>query len=239
MVSVMRWLPFRSARGSHVRYGPSRRGHKRWLSAIAITCLFLSALPVLADPVTIAALGDSLTQGYGLPPGDGLVPQLQAWLDRQGVETVVLNAGVSGDTTAGGLARVDWTLTPDIDALIVSLGGNDFLRGLDPKVTRENLDAILGKADAAGLPVLLIGLHASRNYGADYQRDFDAIFPELAARHGALLYPSFFDALGSGAGAVDGGLMQADGIHPNKAGVARVVEAIGPVVLQLVERAQK
>lgn len=187
--------------------------------------------------MVVAALGDSLTQGYGLPQGDGLVPQLQAWLDAHGVETRLINAGVSGDTTAGGLARVDWTLTPDVQALIVSLGGNDFLRGIDPAVTRANLDAILTHADAKGLPVLLIGLHAAGNYGPDYQAAFDAIFPDLAKAHGALLYPGFFDPLGTPDGTVvDPGLMQADGIHPNARGVARVVDSIGPKVLELVER---
>lgn len=230
----MRWVP-----GSFVRYGSPRGGRKHRLAGIILSCLALSALPAVADPVTIVALGDSLTQGYGLPPGDGLVPQLQGWLDRHDAGAVVLNAGVSGDTTAGGLARVGWTLTPEVDAMIVSLGGNDFLRGLDPGVTRANLAAILDRADASGLPLLLIGLHAAPNYGADYQRDFDAIFPELAAEHGALLYPSFFTALGGDAATVDPALMQPDGIHPNREGVARVVESLGPLVLELVGRASR
>lgn len=198
------------------------------------------AAPAIADPVTIAALGDSLTQGYGLPPDDGLVPQLQAWLEAHGADAVVLNAGVSGDTTAGGLARVDWTLTPDVDAMILALGGNDFLRGIDPKVTRANLDAILTKADAKGIPVLLIGLKVSPNYGADYQQAFDAIYPDLAKKHGTLFYPSFFDALGgANGGQVDTDLIQPDGLHPNKQGVALEVNAIGPLVLDLIKRAAK
>ncbi|MCR8724208.1 arylesterase [Frigidibacter sp. SLM-1] len=211
--------------------------HKRWLAAFAVSVTL--AAPLQAEPVVVAALGDSLTQGYGLPQGDGLVPQLQAWLDAQGVETRLINAGVSGDTTAGGLARIDWTLTPDVQALIVGLGGNDFLRGIDPALTRSNLDAILDRAEARGLPVLLIGLHSAGNYGPEYKAAFDAIFPDLAAAHGALLYPDFFEALTSDDGpGIDPELMQADGIHPNAKGVALVVQSLGPKVLELIDRVE-
>jgi acyl-CoA thioesterase-1 len=113
-----------------------------------------------AEPVTIAALGDSLTAGYGLPNGDGFVPQMQAWLDANGAEVTLLNAGVSGDTTAGGLSRTDWTLTPDVDGMLLALGGNDYLRGLDPALSRTNLDGILTKAAAADVDAMLIGLTA-------------------------------------------------------------------------------
>ncbi len=189
--------------------------------------------------MTVAALGDSLTQGYGLPPEQGFVPQLQHWLEANGVEATVLNAGVSGDTTAGGLARLDWTLTPEVDALIVNLGGNDMLRGIDPAVSRANLEAILAGAEARGLPVLLISLAAPGNYGADYKAAFDAIFPELAAKHGALLAPNYFAPLvDSATRRLDPALMQDDGIHPSAAGVARTVEALGPLVRDLVERAK-
>ncbi len=193
-------------------------------------------LPAAAEPVTVAALGDSLTQGFGLPAEDGFVPQLQVWLTDHGADVVVLNAGVSGDTTAGGLARLDWTLGPEVDAMIVTLGGNDLLRGLDPAEVRGNLDAILTGAEARGVRVLLVGMRATGNYGADYKAEFDAIYPELAARHGAALYPFFFEGLLSGTDEQTAreAYMQPDGIHPNAAGVARIVAAMGPAVLALI-----
>ena len=120
----------------------------------------LCAGAALAEPVTVLALGDSLTAGYGLPPDDGFVPVLEGWLAERGIEAEIVNAGVSGDTTAGGLSRVEWSLTPEVDAMIVALGGNDFLRGLDPALARENLDGILDAAGARGLPVLLVGIDA-------------------------------------------------------------------------------
>ncbi|PWR00902.1 arylesterase [Meridianimarinicoccus roseus] len=196
------------------------------------------------DTVTVAALGDSLTQGYGLAQGDGFVPQLQRWLDAQEIGAEVLNAGVSGDTTAGGLSRLGWTLTDDVDALIVALGGNDLLRGIPPETARANLDAILTQARASGLPVLLIGVTAPGNFGPDYKDAFDAIYPELAAKHGALLVPSFLAPIEAArdAGGKDGALralMQPDGIHPNARGVALVVDAVGPKVAELVARADQ
>lgn len=188
-----------------------------------------------AEPVTIAALGDSLTQGYGLPNGEGFVPQLQGWLDEAGAEVTLVNAGVSGDTTAGGLSRIAWTLTEDVDALIVALGGNDLLRGIDPAVSRANLDGILSEARGRGLPVLLVGMDAPANYGADFEAAFDAMYPELAEHHGALFHPNFLGALaaiGDRAEAL-AKYMQGDGIHPNRDGVALIVQAIGPDVQKL------
>lgn len=190
-----------------------------------------------ADAPEVVALGDSLTAGYGLPEGEGFVPQLQAWLHAQGSDAVVTNAGVSGDTSAGGLARLDWSLTPGTDALIVALGGNDLLRGLDPAATRANLDAILGQARARGLPVLLIGLPGPANFGPDWKAEFDAIFPDLAAKHGALLEPDFLAALGGPDPEALRPLMQADAIHPNAEGVRRIVARIGPRVLELLKPA--
>lgn len=185
----------------------------------------------------MVALGDSLTAGYGLPEDQGLVPQLQAWLGAQGNDAIVINAGVSGDTTAGGLSRLDWSLTPETDALIVTLGGNDLLRGIDPAESRANLDAILAKAKARGLPTLLIGLPAPGNYGPDYKARFDAIYPELAAEYGALLEPNYLTGLGSNDPATLGDLMQADGIHPSAKGVALIVEQLGPKVQELLAKA--
>lgn len=189
-----------------------------------------------AETVTIAALGDSLTQGYGLPVEDGFVPQLEAWLQEQGAEVEVINAGVSGDTTAGGLSRVAWTLTPDVDAMIVNLGGNDLLRGIDPAVSRANLDGILQIAAEAEVPVLFVGLDAPRNYGAEYEAAFEAIYTDLAREYGVELYADFFAPLTLGANldTARGAYMQADGIHPNAQGVSMIVDGIGPAVLDLI-----
>lgn len=197
--------------------------------------LFLLTGVAHAETVTIAALGDSLTQGYGLPMADGFVPQLQRWLGDNGADVTVINAGVSGDTTAGGLSRVDWTLTPDVDAMIVALGGNDFLRGIDPAVSRENLRRILQAAQARGVPVLLIGLEATNNYGADYKTAFDGMYTDLAAEFGAILVPSFFEGIMSAGGDQRAAYFQADGIHPNAAGVTLNVAEIGPRVLDLID----
>lgn len=193
-----------------------------------------------AEPATIAALGDSLTQGYGLAPENGFVPQLQRWLDGQGADVTLVNAGVSGDTTAGGLSRIGWTLTPEVDALIVALGGNDLLRGIDPAVSRANLDGILAEATGRGLPVLLIGMDAPPNYGPDYEAAFEAIYPDLAAKYGVLLHENFLGAL---AALQDRTLaleryMQPDRIHPNAEGVALIVGDIGPRVMELAAEAE-
>ena len=208
-------------------------------SGNAFIALILSTTAVVADPVTVVALGDSLTAGYGLPEGEGFVPQLQKWLDAKGAEAVVVNAGVSGDTSAGGLARLDWSLTPDTDALIVALGGNDLLRGLDPAITRDNLDAILTGAAGRDLPALLIGLPGPTNYGIEWKEQFDAIFPELAKKHGALIEPNFMAGIGGGEPEAMRPYLQADGIHPSAEGVSRIVAQLGPSVLELIERAKR
>lgn len=215
------------------------RGIRNLMAAIMLALVGSAAA---AQPVTVAALGDSLTQGYGLVQEDGFVPKLQAWLDANGTQALILNAGVSGDTTAGGLSRLDWTLNDDVGALIVSLGGNDLLRGIPPETSRANLDAILIKAKAQGLPVLLIGVTAPGNFGPDYKAAFDAIYPDLAATHDTLLIPSFLAPIEavrdeSGDDTAMRTLMQADGIHPNADGVALIVEAVGPKVAQLVAQA--
>mgnify|MGYP003885766099 CR=1 FL=1 len=201
--------------------------------------LVLAGFAASAGQVTVAALGDSLTQGYGLPQGDGFVPQLDRWLRTNGAEVALINAGVSGDTTAGGAARVGWTLTPDVDAMIVTLGGNDLLRGIDPAVARGNLETILKAAQDAGVAVLLIGMQAPGNYGPDYKAAFDAIYPELATAYDTLLADSFFGGLAAADNpAAAAQYMQADGIHPNAEGVRRIVETLGPRVLELIALAQ-
>ena len=199
------------------------------IAAIAL----LTALPAWAQPVTVAALGDSLTQGHGLPQDAGLVPQLQAWLRDRGAQVTLVNAGVSGDTSAGGLARVDWTLTPEVDGLIVALGGNDLLRGIDPGVTRANLAGILDAARKADVPAMLIGIGAPANYGADYQAAFNGVYPDLARTYGVPLVPSMLAPIAAARDPLS--LMQPDGIHPNAQGVRAVVDHIGPQVLEFVE----
>lgn len=199
----------------------------------------LLATPALAETVVIAALGDSLTQGFGLPQEQGFVPQLQSWLDANGADVQLINAGVSGDTTAGGLSRAAWTLTPDVDAMIVALGGNDLLRGIDPAASRTNLEGILQAAAAAQVEVLLVGMQAPGNYGPDYKAAFDGMYPELAEAYGAQLLESFFVGLGDTSDPA--GLrpfVQPDGIHPNAEGVVRIVDGFGPAVLDLIERAR-
>lgn len=206
----------------------------------AAAIIILSNAPVFAEPITLVAFGDSLTQGYGLPPQDGFVPQLQGWLTGVGQDVVVINAGVSGDTIAGGASRIDWTLTPDVDALVVNLGGNDMLRGIDPATSRKNLGAILAAAQAKNLPVLLVSLRAPGNYGADFKADFDAMYGDLAAQYGDLLAENyFFPLIDQSTRLLDPALMQADGIHPNAAGVTKAVENLGPLVVKLLAQVPK
>ncbi|MFZ1468602.1 MAG: arylesterase [Paracoccaceae bacterium] len=221
------------------------RGYGLFRTACNITIALIFSVGVAqAAPASVVALGDSLTAGYGLPPEEGLVPQLQAWLQANGADVVVQNAGVSGDTTAGGLARLDWALSPQTDALIVTLGGNDMLRGLPPAEARANIDAILTAAQARGLPVLLVGMTAPGNFGPAYKADFDRIYPDLAVSHNTLLMPDFFDGFRvAGADMANpasyAAWMQADGLHPNAAGVDLIVQALGPKVQELVAQVGK
>jgi acyl-CoA thioesterase-1 len=178
-----------------------------------------------AEPVRIVALGDSLTAGYGVGPGESFPEQLQAALSERGHEVEVANAGVSGDTASDGLARLEWSVPAEADIVIVELGANDALRGIDPAVTKDALDKILGKLAGRGQPVLLAGMQAPRNLGEDYTAEFDAIYPELAASHQVAFYPFFLNGV-----ATDAALNQADGMHPNAAGVAKIVETILPKV---------
>jgi acyl-CoA thioesterase-1 len=181
----------------------------------------------------LLALGDSLTAGYGLAPEDGFVAQLQRALDDAGLAARVLDGGVSGDTTAGGLARLDWALADEPDAVILELGANDGLRGLDPAATRANLDAMLTRLGQAGKPVLLTGMLAPPNLGPEYGAEFNRIYPELAAAHGIALYPFFLDGV-----AAEPGLNQDDGIHPNAEGVRIIVERLLPSLRDLIAQAR-
>lgn len=216
-----------------VRYGLTSLRNKALAGALLVLATSASA-----ERLHILALGDSLTQGYGLLDQEGFVPQLRDWLQARGHDVRIVNGGVSGDTTAGGLARVEWSLSPEIQGMIVALGGNDLLRGIDPAVSRANLEGILKVAQAKGLEVLLIGMQAPGNYGPEYKAQFDAMYPDLADAYGTLYQESFFEGLMQNAGdpAGFGAFMQSDGIHPNAAGVARIVEAIGPNVEALLAR---
>ena len=208
--------------------------------AAGIAIMLAAPALAAAEPARIVAFGDSLTSGYGLPPEDGFAAQLQRWLADHGTEAEVQNAGVSGDTTAGGLARIDWTLSAPADAMIVTLGGNDLLRGLPPEEARANLDAILARIADKGLPVLLVPMLAPGNYGPDYKASFDAIYADLAADHGAILADPFLApilALPDRQQAL-ADYIQPDGLHPTAKGVALVVEALGPKVLELLRRTE-
>jgi acyl-CoA thioesterase-1 len=187
--------------------------------------------PIQSAPIQIVALGDSLTAGYGLPDKDGFVPRLQAALTEKGVNATVANAGVSGDTSSDGLARLDWSVPDHTDAVIVELGANDMLRGIKPEVTRDALDKILQQLAARHIAVILCGMRAAPNLGADYGAAFERIYPELAAKYGTLLYPFFLDGA-----AGDLKLLQQDGMHPNATGVGLIVERILPKILQLVDQ---
>ena len=184
----------------------------------------------MADPVRILAFGDSLTAGFGLSQEDGFAAQLDRALAQAGVEAEVINGGVSGDTTAGGLARLDWALADDPDLVILELGANDGLRGLDPAETRANLDAMLTRLRESDVPVLLAGMLAPPNLGPEFGKAFNAVYPELAERHDVALFPFFLDGV-----ATDPALNQPDGIHPNRAGVAVIVDRILPHLLPLIE----
>ena len=214
-------------------YGPLTH-----LGKILSLSFLTSVSTVDADErVDILMIGDSLTQGYGLKEQDGLVPQMTEYAFRQGYSIRLINAGVSGDTTAGGLERIAWSMEPGLDAAIVALGGNDMLRGIAPEVVRANMIGILEVIKEANIPLMIVGSIAPNNYGSDYKKDFDRIFPELAQNYDALYLSSLFDPF-----IANGDLnqnmsqfFQADGLHPNAEGVTRIIESIGPVFLKLIE----
>jgi len=199
--------------------------------AAAVIVVVFAAMPAYAEPLRIVALGDSLTAGYGLEAGDAFTGRLEAALKERGHEVVVVNAGVSGDTASDGLARVDWSVGDDADAVIVELGANDALRGVDPAITRDALDKLLARLAERGLPVLVAGMRAPPNLGAEFGALFNPIYPELAAKYGAILYPFFLDGV-----AARTDLNQPDGIHPNAEGVGIVVERMAPSVEALIAR---
>jgi len=196
---------------------------------IALLCL---AAPVQAAPVKILALGDSLTAGYGVAADKSLPAQLQNRLRDDGVDATVINAGVSGDTTAGGLARVDWALAEKPSHALVALGANDALRGLDPEQAFRNLDAILTKLEAKGVKAMLLGMVAPPNLGGDYGQRFGTIYLRLAEKHKVPLYPFLLDGVASITK-----LNQPDGMHPTAEGVAVIVDKIAPQIRRFLESA--
>jgi acyl-CoA thioesterase-1 len=211
-----------------------------WLTAITRLGVVGASMAVLiAQPqaaeriVNIVAFGDSLTAGYGLAANEAFPMQLQRALTAKGLAVNVVNAGVSGDTTAGGLARLDWSTPDGTDAVILELGANDALRGFDPAVTRKALDAMLRRLQERKIPVLLCGMLAPPNLGAEYGRAFNSIYPDLAAQDGAILYPFFLTGV-----AADPKLNQRDGLHPTAAGVAVIVDRILPQVEELIAHAK-
>jgi acyl-CoA thioesterase I len=193
---------------------------------LTLAMLFLAVLPAGAAPLSIVALGDSLTAGYGLAAGEDFATRLEAALVASGIDASVANAGVSGDTASAGAARVDWAVPDGAALVIVELGANDALRGIDPAVTRKALSDLLARLGARNLKALLVGMRAPPNMGEDYVRSFDAIYPDLAREHAVPLYPFFLDGV---AGAAN--LNQPDGMHPTAAGVEEIVRRILPVVI--------
>jgi acyl-CoA thioesterase I len=213
------------SRGSRRSTGMAQR-----LGAAALVVAgTLLPLPVAASEPTILAFGDSLTAGLGLPADEAFPARLQTKLRAEGVNARVIDAGVSGDTTTGGLARLDWVLGDKPELVILELGANDALRGIDPKIVRANLEAMIVRIKASGAALLLAGMRAPANWGADYQQRFDRIYPDLAQEHRVSLYPFFLEGV-----AMNPELNQPDGKHPNARGEGIVVDRIAPYVARLI-----
>lgn len=199
-------------------------------AALVLLSGVLAALPATASTARLLVLGDSLAAGYGLPPEQSFPARLQARLRADGRDVTVLNAGVSGDTSAGGRARLGWALADKPDYVLIELGANDGLRGLDPGAMRANLEAIILRLKKEGIGILLAGMLAPPNMGAQYEKEFNAVYAELAAKHDLVFYPFFLDGV-----AANPALNQRDGIHPNAEGVAEIVDRIAPYVVRLLD----
>lgn len=206
----------------------------RLLVTFGLLAALVNLSPAQADSLRLVALGDSLTAGYNLPPDAAFPARLEKALRATGLDVRVDNAGVSGDTSTSGLARLDWALDGKPDGVILELGANDALRGIPPDLTEANLDKILSRLKAKGIPVLLAGMRAPPNWGPEYRRAFDSLYSRLAARHGVALYPFFLD----GVAAVPH-LNQDDGNHPTAAGVDEIVRRILPTVKLLLDTGKR
>jgi acyl-CoA thioesterase-1 len=208
---------------------------KRFLRAAAVAvALFSVAAPASADPVRIVGLGDSLMAGYGLGPGEAFPDKLQAALHSRGHDVVIENAGVSGDTSSGGLARLDWSVPDGTSAVMLELGANDMLRGIEPAITEKNLDAMVAGLKGRGIAVLLVGMRAAPNLGPEFAAQFDPIYERIATTHGTVLMPFFLDGI-----AADPRYLLADGMHPNASGVDIMVERALPFVERLLGKVEK
>lgn len=209
---------------------------KTILSALVLMTASVQGADAAEARLRILAFGDSLTQGFGVRPGLDFPNVLERELKAKGVNATIINAGVSGDTSAGGLARLDWSLgdaKTQPDAAILELGANDGLRGLAPEEMEKNLDAILARLKARNIPVLLTGMKGPRNFGSAYAAEYDAVFPRLAKKYDVLFFPFFLEGV-----ALDRELVQRDGLHPNPKGVEEIVSRIAPLVTDLVRQAQ-
>jgi acyl-CoA thioesterase I len=209
---------------------PFRLREKGLIAFLMLILLGLFAAPAAARTLHVVALGDSLTAGLGLPPGQGFPEVLQKALRDKGYDVEISNAGVSGETAGDGLSRYDWAVPADTDALIVELGANDMLRGMDPDAAKTALAEILARARTAKIATLLVGMRAAPNMGANYQQQFDAIYPDLAQSYGVALFPFFLDGV-----AGDPKLNQKDGLHPTREGVEKIVANIMPSVESLLK----
>jgi acyl-CoA thioesterase-1 len=201
------------------------------LAGLAGMAVSRGAMAAADRPIRLVALGDSLTAGYGLPQAAAFPTVLEAALRARGKSVNIANAGVSGDTSAGGLDRLDWSVQDGTEGVILELGANDMLRGVDPAMTRKNLDTIISRLTARKIPVMLAGMYAARNLGADYVARFDAIYPDLAKQYGLVLYPFFLDGVAGQAK-----LALADGVHPTAEGVRIIVDRIVPTVESFLAR---
>ena len=206
-----------------------------FLSGLLAVCFLLGASfkSAHADSPQLMVFGDSLVAGYGLPAEEGFTRQLQDRLTAQGVEIKILNAGVSGDTTAGGLARLEWALAEQPDYVMIVLGGNDLLRGLDPSATRRNLDQILSKLAARGIKTFLCGMLAPVNLGAEYGAEFNSVYPDLAQKYDLAFYPFFLQDV-----ALVPRFNQRDGLHPNAEGVAKIIDGMMPLLQKFLSKKQ-
>ena len=225
------WRPFSRPGWSYGKPGGLVQPLRRAVTALALGVMLAVPADAQDKPVRIVVLGDSLSAGFGLSAPDALPAKLERALKAKGIAVAVENAGVSGDTAAGGLARLDWSVPDGTDAVILELGANDTLRGADPKATRATLDAIIRKLKERKIAVLLAGMYAPRNLGPDYAKAFDAIYPELAAEHGLILYPFILEG-------VQGvpSLNLPDGMHPTAAGVDVMVKGLLPKAEELIAR---